>query len=294
MLNYIADQWCDEDSSLVSVLFPGVMNSESVYEVVRTYNGLPFAFRKHFERLKQSAALMGLEVPFSCQELNSIILEGLEKNKGFQTQDFRIRISLMNDGARSRPAIIFSELPSPSKDIYELGVKISISPFLKPSADIVNPQLKMPGSSWIVRTRKVLGDNYDMIILNEKGNVCEGSFSNVFLVMDGSVVTPDIRSGVLPGITRDNVIGLCESLEISVEKRPVPAWELFCADEIFITHTSVGIVPIRRLEDKVLIEDFTDGMTRLLLDNFEGYIMTEDSNWSGLDEVEPSDYRSDI
>lgn len=294
MLNYIADQWCDEQSSLVSVLYPGVMNSESVYEVVRTYNGLPFAFRKHFERLKQSAALMGLEVPFSCKELNSIIIEGLEKNKGFQTQDFRIRISLMSDGARSIPAIIFSDLPSPSKDIYELGVKISISPFLKPSADIVNPQLKMPGSSWIIRTRKALGDNYDMLILNEKGNVCEGSFSNVFLVMDGSVVTPDIRSGVLPGITRDNVIGLCESLEISVEKRPVPAWELFCADEIFITHTSVGIVPVRRLEDKVLIEDFTDGMTRLLLDNFEGYIMTEDSNWSGLDEVEPSNYRADI
>ncbi|MCB1222526.1 MAG: aminotransferase class IV, partial [Mesotoga sp.] len=82
MLNYIADQWCDEQSSLVSVLYPGVMNSESVYEVVRTYNGLPFAFRKHFERLKQSAALMGLEVPFSCNELNSIIMEGLEKNKG--------------------------------------------------------------------------------------------------------------------------------------------------------------------------------------------------------------------
>ncbi|RLL92583.1 hypothetical protein BG32_00120, partial [Mesotoga sp. HF07.pep.5.2.highcov] len=130
MLNYIADQWCDEQSSLVSVLYPGVMNSESVYEVVRTYNGLPFAFRKHFERLKQSAALMGLEVPFSCNELNSIIMEGLEKNKGFQTHDFRIRISLISDGARSIPAIIFSDLPSPSKDIYELGVKISISPFL--------------------------------------------------------------------------------------------------------------------------------------------------------------------
>lgn len=294
MLNYIADRWCDEDSSLVSILVPGVMNSESVYEVVRTYNGLPFAFRKHFERLKQSAKLLGLEVPFSCKELNSIIMEGLERNKAVQTEDFRIRISLLSYGKESRAAVIFSKLPSVSKDIYELGVKVCISPFTKPSGDILNPQLKMPGSSWNIRTRKLLGDNYDMIILNEKGNVCEGSFSNVFLVIDGSVATPDIRSGVLPGITRDNVIGLCESLEITVEKRPIPAWELFCADEIFMSHTSVGIVPVRRLEEKVLIEDFTDGMTRLLLDNFEGYIMTEDSNWSGLDEVEPSNYRADI
>ena len=294
MLNYIADRWCDEDSSLVSILVPGVMNSESVYEVVRTYNGLPFAFRKHFERLKQSAKLLGLEVPFSCKELNSIIMEGLERNKAVQTEDFRIRISLLSYGKESRAAVIFSKLPSVSKDIYELGVKVCISPFTKPSGDILNPQLKMPGSSWNIRTRKLLGDNYDMIILNEKGNVCEGSFSNVFLVIDGSVATPDIRSGVLPGITRDNVIGLCESLEITVEKRPIPSWELFCADEIFMSHTSVGIVPVRRLEEKVLIEDFTDGMTRLLLDNFEGYIMTEDSNWSGLDEMEPSNYRADI
>jgi len=294
MLNYIADRWCDEDSSLVSILVPGVMNSESVYEVVRTYNGLPFAFRKHFERLKQSAKLLGLEVPFSCKELNSIIMEGLEKNKAVQTEDFRIRISLLSYGKESRAAVILSKLPSVSKDIYELGVKVCISPFTKPSGDILNPQLKMPGSSWNIRTRKLLGDNYDMIILNEKGNVCEGSFSNVFLVIDGSVATPDIRSGVLPGITRDNVIGLCESLEITVEKRPIPSWELFCADEIFMSHTSVGIVPVRRLEEKVLIEDFTDGMTRLLLDNFEGYIMTEDCNWSGLDEVEPSNYRADI
>lgn len=294
MLNYIADRWCDEDSSLVSILVPGVMNSESVYEVVRTYNGLPFALRKHFERLKQSAKLLGLEVPFSCKELNSIIMEGLERNKAVQTEDFRIRISLLSYGKESRAAVIFSKLPSVSKDIYELGVKVCISPFTKPSGDILNPQLKMPGSSWNIRTRKLLGDNYDMIILNEKGNVCEGSFSNVFLVIDGSVATPDIRSGVLPGITRDNVIGLCESLEITVEKRPIPSWELFCADEIFMSHTSVGIVPVRRLEEKVLIEDFTDGMTRLLLDNFEGYIMTEDSNWSGLDEVEPSNYRADI
>ena len=294
MLNYIADRWCDEDSSLVSILVPGVMNSESVYEVVRTYNGLPFAFRKHFERLKQSAKLLGLEVPFSCKELNSIIMEGLERNKAVQTEDFRIRISLLSYGKESRAAVIFSKLPSVSKDIYELGVKVCISPFTKPSGDILNPQLKMPGSSWNIRTRKLLGDNYDMIILNEKGNVCEGSFSNVFLVIDGSVATPDIRSGVLPGITRDNVIGLCESLEITVEKRPIQSWELFCADEIFMSHTSVGIVPVRRLEEKVLIEDFTDGMTRLLLDNFEGYIMTEDSNWSGLDEVEPSNYRADI
>ncbi|HOI64879.1 MAG TPA: aminotransferase class IV [Mesotoga sp.] len=294
MLNYIAGQWYDENDSLVSALIPGVLNCESVYEVVRTYNGLPFAFRKHFDRLKQSAGLMSIEVPFTCKELNSVILEGIDKNRLSQSGDFRIRIVLFGGGEGVLPAVIYTQLPSVSKDIYELGVKIAISPYTKPSGAIVDPRLKIPGASWNIRTRKNLGDNYDMIILNEKGNVCEGSFSNVFLLKDGQVITPDIGSGVLPGITRDNLIGLCSSIEINVMERPVASWEMFSADELFLTHTSVGIVPIRKLEEKILIEDFTDGMTRLLLDNFEGYIMTEDSNWSGLDEVEPSDFRADI
>ncbi len=294
MQNYIAGRWYDEDDSLISALIPGVLNGESVYEVVRTYNGLPFAFRKHFDRLKRSAALMSMEVPFTCKELNSIILEGIDKNRPSPSGDLRIRIVLFGNGENVLPAVIYALLPSVSKDIYELGVKIAISPYTKPSGAIVDPRLKIPGASWNIRTRKNLGDNYDMIILNEKGNVCEGSFSNVFLVKDGRVITPDIGSGVLPGITRDNLIGLCRSIEINVVERPVAAWEMFSADELFLTHTSVGIVPIRKLEEKILIEDFTDGMTRLLLDNFEGYIMTEDSNWSGLDEVEPSDYRADI
>ena len=180
MLNYIAGQWYDENDSLVSALIPGVLNCESVYEVVRTYNGLPFAFRKHFDRLKQSAGLMSIEVPFTCKELNSVILEGIDKNRLSQSGDFRIRIVLFGGGEGVLPAVIYTQLPSVSKDIYELGVKIAISPYTKPSGAIVDPRLKIPGASWNIRTRKNLGDNYDMIILNEKGNVCEGSFSNVF------------------------------------------------------------------------------------------------------------------
>ncbi len=294
MLNFISDRWYTEEDSKISVLLPGLMNSESVYEVIRTYNGLPFAFRKHYDRLCQSARIMSLNISLSCRELNSLVLEGIERNRELNPVDFRIRISLLSTGTSTIPMIIFSTLPAVSKDIYELGVKTSISPFLKPSGSIVDPNLKTPGASWNMRTRRVLGDNYDLLILNEMGNVCEGSFSNIFLVRDGTIATPDVLSGVLPGITRDNLIGLCKSMDVLVEERAIPAWELFCADELFLTHTSAGIVPVRRLEERVLIEDFTDGMTRLLLDNFEGYIMTEDSNWSGLDEVESSDYRTDI
>jgi len=69
---------------------------------------------------------------------------------------------------------------------------------------------------------------------------------------------------------------------MKVEVRSVMAWELFVADELFLTHTSAGIVPVRRLENKVLIEEFPDGYTRILMDNFEGYVMTREDNWKGI------------
>lgn len=294
MLNYIAGQWHDEFTSFIDVTSLGVLRCESVYEVIRTYNGLPFAFRKHFDRLRQSAAILAIEVPFTCKELNSILLEGIEKNRQLQPIDFRIRINLFNAGSTTFPVITYEQLKPVSKDVYELGVKSAVSPFLKPSGAIVDPRLKTPGASWNTRTRKSLGDNYDMIILNEKGEICEGSFTNIFLVESGTVSTPDLASGVLPGITRDNVIGLCEHMDIVIRERSIPSWEIFCADELFLTHTSAGIVPVRKFEDKILIEEFADGLTRLLMDNFEDYIMSQDSNWSGLDEVESSNYRADI
>jgi len=103
-----------------------------------------------------------------------------------------------------------------------------------------------------------------------------------FYVNSNVLITPHISSGVLPGITRSNIIGLAKSLSMEVEeKQNVEAWELLSADEIFLTHTTMGVVPVRRI-----FPDFTFAVpglvTETLMDNWKEYILEDQTNWEGV------------
>ncbi|MFW6119782.1 MAG: aminotransferase class IV [Petrotogales bacterium] len=249
---------------------------------MRTYNKLPFALKKHYERLKKTLAFFSMEPSISFEKLAELVTEGIESNAKNNADEFRIKI-VQFPSETENMCLLFEKLEtSILKDIYELGVRVALSPYLKPSGDIMPPTVKVYGSPWITLTKKFPADSYDLLMLNEKGNVTEGSYTNVFIVKNEKLITPDIISGVLPGVTRENILSLARAMDIPVEERKVKSWELFTADELFLSHTSMGLVPIRKIEDKVMIEDFTDGLTRILLDNFEGYVMTKDDNWEGI------------
>ncbi|MDK2950996.1 MAG: branched-chain amino acid aminotransferase [Kosmotogales bacterium] len=282
MKSFFKSEWHDESEKVLTLREKDLLLGNNVYEVIRTYNRIPFAVKKHFERLKKSSSIMQIPLAFTCKELFSIIREGLQLNNSEENREFRIRIILFSGGTTDDILINFEPLPPISKDIYELGVNIGISPIIKPSGWIVSPYLKISGQSWNMRSKKIMNERYDLILLNERGNVCEGTYTNIFLIKENKIVTPDILSGVLSGITRENMISLIKSLEFELQIRPVRSYELFESSEIFLTHTSAGIVPVRKMGEKVLIEDFTDNVTRLLLDNFEGFIMSDETNWAGV------------
>ncbi len=282
MLNYVASQWKSDEESLINIKNIVPAMGQFAYEVLRTYNKLPFALKKHYKRLKRTLAFFSMEPSIDFEKLVELVTEGIEYNAKNNADEFRIKIVQFPSETESM-CLLFEKLEtSILKDIYELGVRVALSPYLKPSGDIMPPAVKVYGSPWITLTKKFLADSYDLLMLNEKGNVTEGSYTNVFIVKNEKLITPDIKSGVLPGVTRENILSLARAMDIPVEERKVKSWELFTADELFLSHTSMGLVPIRKIEDKVMIEDFTDGLTRILLDNFEGYVMTKDDNWEGI------------
>ena len=105
--------------------------------------------------------------------------------------------------------------------------------------------------------------------------------SNIFLVSQGVLITPSLKSGILPGITRENILMLASKLSIEVEERNVEIWELLSAEEVFISHTSRGIVPVRRI-----IPDFTFSvpgvMTETFISNWADLVLKDPSNWEGF------------
>ncbi len=225
-----------------------------VYETVRTYDGVPFKLEEHLRRLERSADLLKLEVP------RRKIIEAFDTFPYDGEHRFRIYLS-------SRGVFVSAEEIPP----HPKSVEIVVSRWRKPPKSSVPPFLKILNQPSTILAKLEKGDRYEALMLSSEGLLAEGTFSNVFLVKDGRVVTPSIETGILDGITRSIVVSLAKDLGMEVEERFVEVKEIFESDEIFLTHTSFEIVPVERVENKAFR---TPGeITKKLMENFRRYAL---------------------
>lgn len=256
----------------------GFVKGYTIYEVFRTYGKIPFALMKHYKRMKRSSDFMGLEMP-SFEKLLIIIDQA---KKLHQYKEYRFKIYVTPFTSKTNSFYCFVEEIREKQDLIEDGVVINIARERKPVSSIIPYYVKSPLNSSTKFVHKKYNYYYDSIILNDFGYLTECTFSNIFFVSGGNLITPHISSGVLPGITRENVINLAKSLSLEVEERNnIELWELLSSEEIFLTHTSMGIVPVRRI-----FPDFTylvaGVVSETLIDNWTEFITEDSSNWEGL------------
>ncbi len=256
----------------------GFMNGNSVYEVFRTYSKVPFAMKKHYKRLKRSADFMNFEIP-EFQYFLEIINQAI---KVHDYPEYRFRIYITPQTSLKKTFYCFVERLEHKNEVFEDGVVINIARERKPFSPVIPYYVKTPLNGFIKYIHNKYDYFYESILLNEYGYVTECTFSNIFYVNSNVLITPHISSGVLPGITRNNIISLAKSLSMEIEeKQNVEAWELLSADEIFLTHTSMGVVPVRRI-----FPDFTFAVpglvTETLMDNWKEFILEDQTNWDGV------------
>ncbi len=228
-----------------------------IYETVRTYGKKPFAFDEHFKRLQRSASYVSIKIPFTSSDLLSI-LKDLAKETASESY-FRIYVEPGGD---------FYIEAKELKDLLK-SERVTFSPIRKAPESSIPAQLKIVSRTDIMLARVLKGDFYDALMLSSSGFLAEGSFSNVFLVKDDVLVTPSIETGILDGITRKYTIELAKSLGIKVVERLVHPWEVFQADEIFLTHTSREIVPVKEIGGKTF--KAPGKITKLLKEKFKEF-----------------------
>ena len=217
----------------------------AVYETIRTYDRKPFALKKHFDRMKKSLSYLRKDISIGFRDFLRIVHEGIEKLRS------EVKIQVFQIPGSGKIFFIFS--PLESIEVYK-RVKLGISNVRKADPLSIPPQLKMTARADILLARIFKKNSYDDIMLGSKGQVCEGTFSNIFIVKDGKIITPSIDSGILNGVTRENVIALAKELMIPIEERWIELKEVISADEVFLTHTSMGIVPVKCIEEKVFLK----------------------------------------
>ncbi|HOQ39720.1 MAG TPA: aminotransferase class IV [Fervidobacterium sp.] len=237
-------------NELVESLTKGI----AVYETIRTYDGKPFAFVEHYNRLCKSLSYLKI-VPPTLKDFESLVYDNLSD---------RIRIVYAYSGR------LFEYVLTEESDDFKVDyVKIDFTNVRRADPKTMPPDLKSIGRPDIYLARLTKGDNYDVLMFGNHGQVCEGTFSNVFLLKNGVIVTPSLNSGILDGITRMHVIKFFREKGLTVEERFVEPQEVFYADEVFLTHTSRGIVPVNQIGS---IKTRSTELSRALSQQFEDYV----------------------
>ncbi|HEY0137254.1 MAG TPA: aminotransferase class IV [Nannocystis sp.] len=270
----------DPAEATVSVFDRGFLYGDSVYETMRTAGGHAVEMTRHLDRLRRSAAGIGLEIPFADAELRAAIAE-THAASGNPDSYVRVIVTRGAGPLQLDPRVVASpllvvlvqELKLPAPALYETGLSVRIVDIHKTSARSLDPTLKTGNYLNSIQALRQAAESAaeDAIMCNAAGHVAEGATSNVFMVKDGRVVTPSLATGLLEGITRALVMRLAADLAMPCGEGVVWPDELRAADELFLTSSVRGLMPVTTLDGKP-VGAGPGPVTRRLMARYQAYI----------------------
>ena len=272
----------DGARAAISVFDHGFLFGEGVYEVARTYNGEPFLFDRHMRRLRASAAMIALDVPFSDHEflersLDTMRAAGLGRASDNSFAEAYIRLLVTrgigdltyDPAATPHPSVVVIVKPAPvtSTDHYKNGVKVCMVDIIRNHPRSVNPLIKSNNllNNALGMQQALRNGGVEGVFRNYLGELSECSQSNLFIVKDGVARTPPLEAGLLAGITRAFVFELGAAMGVKVEEARLKDDDLFDADEAFFTSTTKELVPIVQVDDRVIGTGAPGPVTKKLL-----------------------------
>lgn len=270
----------DPAEATVSVFDRGFLYGDSVYETLRTAGGHPIEMTRHLQRLARSAAGIGLEIPFSDAELRAAVAE---THAASGNPDSYVRIIVtrgtgplqLDPRVTTTPllVVLVQALVLPAPALYETGLAVRIVDVHKISARSLDPTLKTGNylNSIQALRQAAAGAAEDAILCNAAGHVAEGASSNVFMVAGGELVTPSLETGLLEGITRALVFAMAAELGIPCREAVLLPDQLRAADEVFLTSSIRGPMPVTTLDGQRL-GDGPGPVTRRVMARYAEYL----------------------
>jgi len=277
------------DDAKIHVLAHVVSYGSAVFEGMRCYNtrqgSAIFRVREHMQRLLNSGHIYRMEIPYSVEELGNAAAEVVRANK--MRACYIKPIVLRGYGEAG-----VNPFPCPievymacwewgrylGNEALETGVDVCVSSWTRMAPNTLPAMSKAAANymnSQLIRMEAMTNGYTEGIALDSSGYVSEGSGENIFLVMDGTVVTPPLAASVLPGITRDTIVTICHDLNIPVHEQVIPREMLYIADEAFFCGTAVEVTPLRSI-DRIKVGNGARGpVTKVLQDEFFALVQGE-------------------
>lgn len=255
-------KWINWDDAKIHVLSHVVSYGSAVFDGLRCYGTKqgPALFRlhEHMQRLINSAKIYRMEFPYTAEELSSVAVELVRQNK--------------LDACYVRPIVLrgYGEVGvNPLNSVVEVymacwrwgaylgpealakGVDVCVSSWTRMAPNTLPAMSKAACNymnSQLIHMEAEINGFAEGIALDTSGHVSEGSGMNIFLVMDGALITPPVAASILPGITRDSIIKIAGDLNIPVKEANIPREMLYIADEVFFVGTAAEVTPLRSID----------------------------------------------
>jgi len=281
---YVDGEWYPKDQAKISVFDHGFLYGDGVFEGIRAYGGRVFRLTEHLNRLYDSAKAIWLEIPLSWKEMEEVVLETLRRS---DLRDAYIRLVVsrgrgdlgLDPRKCPRPTVvcIADSIHLYPEEVYTRGMQvISVSTRRNPP-DTVWPQVKSLNylTSILAKISAATQGYPEVIMLNKEGYVCEGTGDNVFIVKNGRLITPAVHLGILPGITRAAVMEYARDLGYEVEEGTFTLFDLYTADECFLTGTAAEIVPVVECDARKIGAGVPGEVTKRLMAEFRRRVQEE-------------------
>ncbi len=256
---YLGGNFIPEQEASISVFDQGFLYGDGIYECFRSVAGRLYQFPRHFARLLQSAEALRYPIRFSEQELEAILLE-LQSRNALTNGYFRINLSRgagqigfsRQMSADPTCLIIAREFQGFDEKHYREGIHLKVAQTRRNAPEAISPKIKSISNlnSLLGKLEAKETGAFEVIMLNNKDHICEGSASNIFWTRGNYVFTPDASTGLLEGVTRATLMRLCEEkLGLRVISGEYRLQDLKYSDEVFITSTSLEVMPVVQAED---------------------------------------------
>ena len=282
---YINGRICPVEEATVSVLDHGLLYGDGVFEGIRAYGGRPFRLAAHLQRLYESARAIALTIPLSLEQMTEAVGQVMEATGGEATY-LRLIVTrgvgdLGLDPYKCKDPqviIIADRIQLYPQEIYEHGLQTVTVATVRNHPNAVSPRIKSLNylNNTLAKIEALRAGCTEAIMLNKDGYVAECTGDNIFIVKGKRLLTPPEHAGILSGVTRQVVFELAPLAGLSAEERDLTRFDLYVADECFVTGTAAEIVPVVSIDGRDIGGGEPGPTTRRLLELFREQISHQD------------------
>lgn len=283
LLIYFNGKFVPKNEARTSIYDHGFLYGDGVFEGIRAYNGRVFRLDEHIDRLYDSAKAIDLAIPLSKEGMKKAIIETLKKNN---LKDAYIRpIVSRGDGdlgldprkcAKPNIFIITQEWGAMYGDLYEKGLTAITVGVRRNAPEAMPPNIKSMNylNNILAKIEANAKGGDEAIIFDIHGNISEGSGDNIFIVKNNRILTPPTLNN-LRGITRAAAIELARKEGIEVLETNIGLFDLYTADEVFVTGTAAEIAPIAKVDGRLIADGRPGNITKKLMSVFKELTKTD-------------------